>query len=180
MRAVLASTRRHGVDWMTSRAACQQCSTCRSLARLNSEETGMTTFGRMTRGAWQPENGGVPVVEFRRRGGPLTFTARDQTDFVEAFYRSAASAPSAPRAHGRFELSVRASSGRRGFTVPDAGSRGRRSRGAARTDREMVRVQRLPIDRDRRAGSMRRPLRTPAGLAAFRRTLWSRSRAEQN
>jgi hypothetical protein len=63
-------------------------------------------FSRITRGAWQPENGGVPVVEFHTRGGPLTFTARDQTDFVKAFYGSATSAPSAPRAHGRIDLSV--------------------------------------------------------------------------
>ena len=30
---------------------------------------------------------GVLVVEFHTRGGPLTFTARDHTDFVDAFYR---------------------------------------------------------------------------------------------
>jgi enoyl-CoA hydratase/carnithine racemase len=30
---------------------------------------------------------GVLVVEFHSNGGPLTFTAPDHTDFVEAFYR---------------------------------------------------------------------------------------------
>lgn len=30
---------------------------------------------------------GVLVVEFHHRGGPLTFTARDHTEFVDAFYR---------------------------------------------------------------------------------------------
>jgi enoyl-CoA hydratase/carnithine racemase len=30
---------------------------------------------------------GVLVVEFHTNGGPLTFTARDHTDFVDAFYR---------------------------------------------------------------------------------------------
>src|ERR1700736_3054387 len=30
---------------------------------------------------------GVLVVEFHTKGGPLTFTARDHTDFVDAFYR---------------------------------------------------------------------------------------------
>jgi enoyl-CoA hydratase/carnithine racemase len=30
---------------------------------------------------------GVLVAEFHTRGGPLTFTARDHTDFVDAFYR---------------------------------------------------------------------------------------------
>ena len=30
---------------------------------------------------------GVLVVEFHSKGGPLTFTARDHTQFVEAFYR---------------------------------------------------------------------------------------------
>jgi hypothetical protein len=30
---------------------------------------------------------GVLVVEFRTKGEPLTFTARDHTDFVDAFYR---------------------------------------------------------------------------------------------
>jgi enoyl-CoA hydratase/carnithine racemase len=30
---------------------------------------------------------GVLVVEFNSRGGPLTFTAQDHTDFVDAFYR---------------------------------------------------------------------------------------------
>lgn len=37
---------------------------------------------RMTRDA-----AGVLVVEFHSRGGPLVFTARDHTDFVDAFYR---------------------------------------------------------------------------------------------
>jgi len=32
---------------------------------------------------------GVLVVEFHTNGGPLTFTARDHTDFVDAFYRIA-------------------------------------------------------------------------------------------
>jgi enoyl-CoA hydratase/carnithine racemase len=32
---------------------------------------------------------GVLVVEFHTKGGPLTFTARDHTDFVDAFYRIA-------------------------------------------------------------------------------------------
>jgi enoyl-CoA hydratase/carnithine racemase len=32
---------------------------------------------------------GVLVVEFHTDGGPLTFTARDHTDFVDAFYRIA-------------------------------------------------------------------------------------------
>src|SRR5260370_480899 len=32
---------------------------------------------------------GVLVVEFHTNGGPLTFTAQDHTDFVEAFYRIA-------------------------------------------------------------------------------------------
>jgi len=32
---------------------------------------------------------GVLVVTFNTRGGPLTFTARDHTDFVDAFYRIA-------------------------------------------------------------------------------------------
>jgi enoyl-CoA hydratase/carnithine racemase len=32
---------------------------------------------------------GVLVVEFHTKGGPLTFTAQDHTDFVEAFYRIA-------------------------------------------------------------------------------------------
>lgn len=39
---------------------------------------------KMTRGSQ-----GVLVVEFHTNGGPLTFTARDHTDFVEAFYRIA-------------------------------------------------------------------------------------------
>jgi hypothetical protein len=30
---------------------------------------------------------GVLIVEFHTNGGPLTFTAQDHTDFVEAFYR---------------------------------------------------------------------------------------------
>src|SRR2546428_4122894 len=30
---------------------------------------------------------GVLVAEFHTNGGPLTFTARDHTDFVDAFYR---------------------------------------------------------------------------------------------
>jgi enoyl-CoA hydratase/carnithine racemase len=30
---------------------------------------------------------GVLVVEFHTKGGPLTFTARDHSDFVDAFYR---------------------------------------------------------------------------------------------
>ena len=30
---------------------------------------------------------GVLVVEFHSKGGPLTFTARDHTEFVDAFYR---------------------------------------------------------------------------------------------
>src|SRR5437867_11915691 len=30
---------------------------------------------------------GVLVVEFHTNGGPLTFTAQDQTDFVDASYR---------------------------------------------------------------------------------------------
>src|SRR6201987_1554174 len=30
---------------------------------------------------------GVLVVEFHTKGGPLTFTARDHTGFVDAFYR---------------------------------------------------------------------------------------------
>jgi enoyl-CoA hydratase/carnithine racemase len=30
---------------------------------------------------------GVLVVEFHTKGGPLTFTAQDHTDFVDAFYR---------------------------------------------------------------------------------------------
>jgi enoyl-CoA hydratase/carnithine racemase len=30
---------------------------------------------------------GVQVVEFHTNGGPLTFTAQDHTDFVDAFYR---------------------------------------------------------------------------------------------
>src|SRR5438876_11170443 len=30
---------------------------------------------------------GVLVVEFQTNGGPLTFTAQDHTDFVDAFYR---------------------------------------------------------------------------------------------
>src|SRR4029077_18029892 len=32
---------------------------------------------------------GVLVVEFHTKGGPLTFTAQDHTDFVDAFYRIA-------------------------------------------------------------------------------------------
>src|SRR5580704_6417551 len=32
---------------------------------------------------------GVLVVQFHTKGGPLTFTARDHTDFVDAFYRIA-------------------------------------------------------------------------------------------
>jgi len=32
---------------------------------------------------------GVLVVEFHSNGGPLTFTAQDHTDFVDAFYRIA-------------------------------------------------------------------------------------------
>jgi len=32
---------------------------------------------------------GVLVAEFHSHGGPLTFTAQDHTDFVEAFYRIA-------------------------------------------------------------------------------------------
>jgi len=39
---------------------------------------------RMTRDAQ-----GVLVVEFNTKGGPLTFTAQDHTDFVDAFYRIA-------------------------------------------------------------------------------------------
>lgn len=34
---------------------------------------------------------GVLVVEFHTKGGPLTFTAQDHTDFVDAFYRIAQS-----------------------------------------------------------------------------------------
>lgn len=30
---------------------------------------------------------GVLVVELHTQGGPLTFTAQDHTDFVDAFYR---------------------------------------------------------------------------------------------
>jgi hypothetical protein len=30
---------------------------------------------------------GVLVVEFHSNGRPLTFTAQDHTDFVDAFYR---------------------------------------------------------------------------------------------
>jgi hypothetical protein len=30
---------------------------------------------------------GVLVVEFHNNGRPLTFTAQDHTDFVDAFYR---------------------------------------------------------------------------------------------
>ena len=45
-----------------------------------------TTYSslKMTRSAL-----GVLVVEFHTNGGPLTFTARDHTDFVDAFYRIA-------------------------------------------------------------------------------------------
>ena len=32
---------------------------------------------------------GVLLVELHTNGGPLTFTAQDHTDFVEAFYRIA-------------------------------------------------------------------------------------------
>ena len=32
---------------------------------------------------------GVLVVEFHTKGGPLTFTAQDHTEFVDAFYRIA-------------------------------------------------------------------------------------------
>src|SRR3989475_5505410 len=32
---------------------------------------------------------GVLVAEFHTNGGPLTFTARDHTEFVDAFYRIA-------------------------------------------------------------------------------------------
>src|SRR6266403_730221 len=32
---------------------------------------------------------GVLVVEFHTKGGPLTFTAQDHTDFVDALYRIA-------------------------------------------------------------------------------------------
>jgi enoyl-CoA hydratase/carnithine racemase len=32
---------------------------------------------------------GVLVVEFHSSGGPLTFTAQDHTEFVDAFYRIA-------------------------------------------------------------------------------------------
>jgi hypothetical protein len=32
---------------------------------------------------------GVLIVEFHTDGGPLTFTAQDHTDFVDAFYRIA-------------------------------------------------------------------------------------------
>src|SRR5437899_12905063 len=32
---------------------------------------------------------GVLVVDFHTKGGPLTFTAQDHTDFVDAFYRIA-------------------------------------------------------------------------------------------
>jgi enoyl-CoA hydratase/carnithine racemase len=39
---------------------------------------------KMTRDA-----AGVLVVEFHTNGGPLTFTAQDHTDFVDAFYRIA-------------------------------------------------------------------------------------------
>lgn len=31
---------------------------------------------------------GVLVAEFHTKGEPLTFTARDHTDFVDAFYRT--------------------------------------------------------------------------------------------
>jgi hypothetical protein len=33
--------------------------------------------------------GGVPVAQFHTDGGPITFTARDHTEFVDAFYRIA-------------------------------------------------------------------------------------------
>ena len=39
---------------------------------------------RMTR-----DGQGILVVEFHTNGGPLTFTAQDHTDFVDAFYRIA-------------------------------------------------------------------------------------------
>jgi len=32
---------------------------------------------------------GVMVAEFHTNGGPLTFTAQDHTEFVDAFYRIA-------------------------------------------------------------------------------------------
>ena len=32
---------------------------------------------------------GVLVAEFHTKGGPLTFTAQDHTEFVDAFYRIA-------------------------------------------------------------------------------------------
>src|SRR5713101_1615060 len=32
---------------------------------------------------------GVLVVQFHTKGGPLTFTAQDHTEFVDAFYRIA-------------------------------------------------------------------------------------------
>ena len=37
---------------------------------------------KLTRDTW-----GVLVLEFHSNGGPLTFTASDHTDFVDAFYR---------------------------------------------------------------------------------------------
>ena len=39
---------------------------------------------KMTRG-----DNGVLILEFHTNGGPLTFTAQDHTDFVDAFYRIA-------------------------------------------------------------------------------------------
>lgn len=37
--------------------------------------------------AMERDDRGVLVVRFQREGGPLTFTARDHAEFVEAFYR---------------------------------------------------------------------------------------------
>ena len=137
--------------------------------------------------------GACPTWNSTTTGGPLTFTARDQTDFVEAFYRSATSAPSAPRPHGRIELSVE--------RLPDGGVsphlmqdlvagdrvelRGligewfvwRDDQTTASASPRSRRVQRLPTGRDRQAGSMRRSLGRQ--LACQRvPTLGQRSRAE--
>jgi hypothetical protein len=53
-------------------------------------QTAQTTYFSAYRGLKLTRNAqGVLVAELHSKGGPLTFTARDHTEFVDAFYQIA-------------------------------------------------------------------------------------------
>src|SRR5882672_5696355 len=65
---------------------------------------------------------GVLVVEFHTKGGPLTFTAHDHTDFVDAFYRIGRIARTPWSSSQEPEaISLRTSTSRPSVTLPTRG-----------------------------------------------------------